>query len=109
MYTKLQASLASTTSATPSTTPPSRSSTGGTASPGGFIIIVLVTFVAWLMPLYRDYVFHQAVLSGWTTVAIAWQFFAFAAVVVYPLYDGWQAIHKASMGVWNAVAKRQGV
>ncbi|KAI0121836.1 Sodium:solute symporter family-domain-containing protein [Daldinia grandis] len=67
-----------------------------------FIFIVLVTFVAWPMPLYRDYIFTKPFFSGWTTVAIAWQFFSFLAVAVYPLYDGRHEIAKGARGVWNA-------
>ncbi|KAI1101999.1 Sodium:solute symporter family-domain-containing protein [Jackrogersella minutella] len=68
-----------------------------------FIFIVLVTFVAWPMPLYRDYVFTKPFFSGWTTVAIAWQFFSFLAVAVYPLYDGRREIAKGAKGVWKSV------
>lgn len=64
--------------------------------------IVLITFVLWPMPLYRNYVFTKSFFSGWVTVAIAWTFFAFFAVVVYPLYDGRHAIAKGTRGVWNA-------
>ncbi|OTB13764.1 hypothetical protein K445DRAFT_377440 [Daldinia sp. EC12] len=67
-----------------------------------FIFIVLVTFVAWPMPLYRDYIFTKPFFSGWTTVAIAWQFFSFLAVAVYPLYDGRREIAKGTRGVWKA-------
>jgi hypothetical protein len=68
-----------------------------------FIVVVLITFVAWPMPLYRDYIFTKSFFSGWTTVAIIWQFLAFFAVVIYPLYDGRHAITKASRGVWGAI------
>ncbi|KAL1604818.1 hypothetical protein SLS60_004358 [Paraconiothyrium brasiliense] len=67
-----------------------------------FVFIVLVTFIAWPMPLYRNYVFTKSFFSGWVTVAIFWQFFAFAAVVVYPLYDGWSEITKGARGVYHA-------
>lgn len=67
-----------------------------------FVFIVLVTFVAWPLPLYRDYIFTKAFFSGWTTVAIMWQFFAFAAVVVFPVFDGRHAIVKGSRGVWTS-------
>ncbi|KAI1643788.1 Sodium:solute symporter family-domain-containing protein [Daldinia loculata] len=66
-----------------------------------FVFIVLVTFVAWPMPLYRDYIFTKPFFSGWTTVAIAWQFFSFLAVAVYPLYDGRHEIAKGAKGVWK--------
>ncbi|CZR59473.1 probable urea transporter [Phialocephala subalpina] len=68
-----------------------------------WIVIVLITFVLWPMPLYRNYVFTKSFFSGWTTVAIIWQFFAFFAVVVYPLYDGRHAIAKGARGCWRAV------
>ena len=70
-----------------------------------FVVIVLITFVDWPMPLYRNYIFTKSFFSGWTTVAIMWQFFAFFAVVVYPLYDGRFAIAKAVTGVYGSLGK----
>ena len=70
-----------------------------------FVIIVLVTFVAWPLPLYRNYIFTKPFFSGWVTVAIMWQFFAFFAVVVYPLYDGRFAIAKAASGIYGTLEK----
>ncbi|PYH95628.1 hypothetical protein BO71DRAFT_350946 [Aspergillus ellipticus CBS 707.79] len=64
-----------------------------------FVALVLITFVLWPMPLYRDYIFTKPFFSGWTTVAIMWQFCAFFAVVVYPLYDGRFEIAKGIRGV----------
>ncbi|KAJ5730708.1 uncharacterized protein N7483_005216 [Penicillium malachiteum] len=66
-----------------------------------FVVLVLVTFVAWPLPLYRDYIFTKSFFSGWTTVAIIWQFGAFGAVVIFPLYDGRHAIATAVRGVWK--------
>ncbi|PTB39099.1 uncharacterized protein TrAFT101_008100 [Trichoderma asperellum] len=68
-----------------------------------FVVVVFVTFVAWPMPLYRNYIFTKPFFSGWTTVAIIWQFLAFFAVVIYPLYDGRHAITKAYRGVWSSI------
>lgn len=67
-----------------------------------FVAIVLVTFIAWPMPLYRDYIFTKSFFSGWTTVAIIWQFGAFGAVVLFPLYDGRHAIATGACGVWKS-------
>jgi Na+/proline symporter len=67
-----------------------------------FVVIVLVTFVAWPLPLYRDYIFTKTFFSGWTTVAIIWQFAAFGAVVIFPLYDGRHAIATGARGIWNS-------
>ncbi|KAK7432937.1 hypothetical protein QQZ08_000408 [Neonectria magnoliae] len=66
-----------------------------------FAGIVLVTFVLWPMPLYRDYIFTKTFFKSWTTVAIIWQFFAFFAVVIYPLYDGRYEILKSVQGAWK--------
>lgn len=67
-----------------------------------FVVIVLVTWVAWPLPLYRDYIFTKSFFSGWTTVAIIWQFGAFGAVVIFPLYDGRHAIATGTRGIWNS-------
>lgn len=67
-----------------------------------FVIVVLITFVVWPMPLYRNYIFTKPFFAGWTTVAIIWQFLAFFAVVIYPLYDGRFEIAKGVRGVWKA-------
>lgn len=69
-----------------------------------FVVVVLVTFVAWPLPLYRNYIFTETFFSGWTTVAIMWQFFAFGAVVVFPVFDGRHAIARGTRGVWNSLA-----
>ncbi|CAI7601748.1 unnamed protein product [Penicillium bialowiezense] len=67
-----------------------------------FVAVVLVTFVAWPLPLYRDYIFTKSFFGGWVTVAIIWQFVAFAAVVIYPLYDGRRDIAIGAKGVWSS-------
>ncbi|KAL4885228.1 Sodium:solute symporter family-domain-containing protein [Aspergillus karnatakaensis] len=67
-----------------------------------FVVLVLVTFILWPRPLYRDYIFTKSFFSGWVSVAIVWQFFAFLAVVVYPLYDGRYEIEKGVRGIANA-------
>ncbi|KAJ5092362.1 Sodium/solute symporter [Penicillium alfredii] len=67
-----------------------------------FVVVVLVTFVAWPLPLYRNYIFTKSFFSGWTTVAIIWQFGAFGAVVIFPLYDGRREIITGARGVWKS-------
>jgi hypothetical protein len=67
-----------------------------------FVAIVLVTFVAWPLPLYRDYIFTKPFFSGWVTVSIIWQFGAFGAVVIYPLYDGRREIATGARGIWTS-------
>jgi hypothetical protein len=70
-----------------------------------FIVIVIVTFILWPLPLYRNYIFTKQFFSGWVSVAIFWQFFAFFAVVVYPIYDGWSEIVKGARGVYHATQR----
>lgn len=68
-----------------------------------FIVLVLLTFVVWPMPLYRDWVFNKPFFAGWVVVAIIWQFFAFGAVVIYPLWDGRKEIAQGYRGVKGGV------
>lgn len=68
-----------------------------------FVFVVLVTFVLWPMPLYRNYIFSKTFFTSWTSVAIFWQFLAFFAVVVFPIYDGRHAIATGTKGVYHAV------
>lgn len=70
------------------------------------IFIILITFVVWPMPLYRDYIFTKPFFRGWVTVAIFWQFFALFAVVVFPVFDGRHEIAKSVRGLRKSIAKR---
>ena len=70
------------------------------------IFIIVITFVVWPMPLYRDYVFTRPFFSGWVTVAIFWQFFALFAVVIYPVYDGRHEIVESVRGVVKSSRQR---
>lgn len=70
--------------------------------------IVTITFVAWPLPLYRNYIFPPKFFGGWVTMAIVWQFFALGAVVVYPIYDGWGEISKVARGLWGKYVKKGG-
>ncbi len=66
-----------------------------------FGAIVLITFVAWPLPLYRDYIFTKSFFAGWVVVSIIWQFAAFGAVVIFPLYDGHHDIAIGARGIWK--------
>lgn len=70
------------------------------------IVIIFLTFVAWPLPLYRNYIFTKAFFSGWVSVAIIWQFFALGAVVIYPVWDGRHEISKAVRGIAGGLEKR---
>ncbi|OQO15344.1 hypothetical protein B0A48_00727 [Cryoendolithus antarcticus] len=64
-----------------------------------FVINVLVTIVLWLLPLYRDWIATKSFFGGWVSVAIIWHFFAMSAVIVYPIWDGRNAITKTIRGI----------
>ena len=68
-----------------------------------FISILLLTWVLWPLPLYRNWIFNKPFFAGWVTVAIIWQFIAFAGVVVFPLYDGRHAIAKGFRGFRGSI------
>ncbi|KAF9889844.1 hypothetical protein FE257_006934 [Aspergillus nanangensis] len=70
-----------------------------------WIVLVLLTFIAWPMPLYRDYIFDRPFFTGWTTVAIMWQFIAVVLVVLYPLYDGRYEIWKGAVGIQRSLGR----
>jgi hypothetical protein len=64
-----------------------------------FVVNVLVTFVLWPLPLYRDWIFTKSFFGGWVTVAIIWHFAAMIAVIIYPIYDGRHEISRAFRGM----------
>jgi hypothetical protein len=77
-----------------------------------FVVNVVVTLILWPLPLYRDYIFTRSFFGGWVTVAIIWHFAAMGAVIVYPCYDGWEAISTSVRGVGGdlrRVLRREGV
>lgn len=65
------------------------------------IAIIILTFVLWPMPLYRNWIFNKPFFSGWVVVAIIWQFFALIAVVIYPIYDGRYALKQGLFGLFK--------
>lgn len=72
---------------------------------GFLVFIIALTFVAWPLPLYRDYIFTKSFFSAWVAVAIFWQFFALFAVVVYPVYDGRREVAKSVRGLLKLTKK----
>lgn len=68
-----------------------------------FVTILLLTWVLWPLPLYRNWIFNKPFFAGWVTVAIIWQFVAFGGVVIFPLYDGRHAIAKGFRGLRGSI------
>lgn len=74
-----------------------------------FITIVLVMWVLWPMPLWRNYIFTKSFFSGWVVVSIMFQFLAFFLVVVYPVWDGRYELAKAFFGVKKSLFDKKTV
>jgi hypothetical protein len=70
------------------------------------IFVILITFVVWPMPLYRDWIFTKPFFKSWIVVAIIWQFLAVILVVIYPIYDGRHAISQSVRGMQAAAKAR---
>ncbi|KAL1886284.1 hypothetical protein Plec18167_000213 [Paecilomyces lecythidis] len=74
------------------------------------VIVGLVTWVVWPLPLYRDYIFTKSFFSGWTVVSEIWLFFCLLVASVYPIVDGRDVLLKAARLAWQSVTgkgKRQ--
>ncbi|KKY22585.1 putative urea active [Phaeomoniella chlamydospora] len=70
------------------------------------VVIGLVTWVVWPLPLYRDYIFGRAFFKGWTTVSEIWLFFCLYVACIFPLIDGRHVLAKAGTLAWNAFWKK---
>ncbi|KAJ9197820.1 hypothetical protein DTO021D3_5451 [Paecilomyces variotii] len=73
------------------------------------VIVGLVTWVVWPLPLYRDYIFSKSFFSGWTVVSEIWLFFCLLVASVYPIVDGRDVLLKAARLAWQSItAKGEG-
>ncbi|KAM0716246.1 hypothetical protein Q7P37_007691 [Cladosporium fusiforme] len=72
-----------------------------------FAVNVVTTLILWPLPLYRDWIFTRSFFGGWVTMAILWHFAAMAAVIVFPCYDGREAIWKAIVGIVGELRGRK--
>ncbi|KAI9730978.1 MAG: hypothetical protein M1834_005439 [Cirrosporium novae-zelandiae] len=68
------------------------------------IVIGLVTWVVWPLPLYRDYIFNRPFFLAWTTVSEIWLFFCFLVACIYPLIDGRHVLKRAMISAWDALS-----
>lgn len=74
---------------------------------GSLVFMVLLTWVVWPLPLYRDYIWGIEFFRGWTVVSLIWVYLAFFAIGVYPLYDGRHALTKVISGVYGDYIKKR--
>lgn len=60
---------------------------------------LLITWVVWPLPLYRDYIFSKPFFIGWTVVAIIWIYLALIIIGLFPLWDGRHSLNKIITGI----------
>lgn len=70
------------------------------------VFVILVTWVVWPLPLYRDYIWGKAFFKGNVVMGFVWLYGALVAIGIYPLYDGRHSLKKVWDGVWGKVKKR---
>lgn len=71
-----------------------------------FISVLLITWVLWPLPLYRDWIWSRAYFKGYITVSLIWVYGALLVIGVYPLIDGRHSAAKIIRGVYNDYLKR---
>lgn len=52
------------------------------------IFILLVTWVVWPLPLYRNWIFTKAYFGGYVTMSLIWLYSTLLIVGIYPLWVG---------------------
>ncbi|KAK7424568.1 hypothetical protein QQZ08_008578 [Neonectria magnoliae] len=71
------------------------------------VIVGLVTWVVWPLPLYRDWIFDKPFFMGWVTVSEIWLFVCLVVACIYPLYDGRKVLAAAGKAAWDAVRRKR--
>ncbi|BDD58244.1 hypothetical protein MAP00_003535 [Monascus purpureus] len=71
------------------------------------VVVGLLTWVVWPLPLYRDYIFNAPFFKGWTTVSMVWLFWCLLVAVVYPIIDGRKVLWKATRLAWTAMTEKR--
>ncbi|CAM1504276.1 Fc.00g018670.m01.CDS01 [Cosmosporella sp. VM-42] len=70
------------------------------------VVIGLVTWVVWPLPLYRDWIFNKPFFMGWVTVSEVWLFFCLFVACIYPVIDGRHVLATAGKAAWHALRGR---
>ncbi|KAI9272012.1 Sodium:solute symporter family-domain-containing protein [Sporodiniella umbellata] len=68
------------------------------------VCLSFALFVLWPLPMFFSrYVFSKTFFTGWVIVSIAWAFFGFIAVGVYPVYEARNTLAYIFIGVWKDI------
>lgn len=73
---------------------------------GAFFTVLLVTWVLWPLPLYRNWIWSKAYFSGYVAVSFVWVYGALLIIGIYPLISGRHSIAKVFRGVYKDISKR---
>ncbi|KAL2708407.1 putative urea active transporter 1 [Kluyveromyces marxianus] len=72
---------------------------------GSVVFVLLITWLLWPLPLYRDYIFSKAFFTGWTVMSIFWVYLALIMIGFFPLWDGRHSLIKIVKGIQNDLNK----
>lgn len=72
-----------------------------------FFSVLLITWVIWPLPLYRDYIWSAAYFKGYVAVSFIWLYSALLLIGIYPLIAGRHSILKVIRGLHNDILKRK--
>ncbi|CAI5757145.1 unnamed protein product [Candida verbasci] len=76
-------------------------------STGASIFLLLLTWVLWPMPLYRDWIFSRAYFGGFVTMGLVWVYAALLIIGIGPIISGRKSIAKVFKGVYNDLFNRK--
>lgn len=65
------------------------------------VTLTLCLVILWPMPMYgTSYIFSKKFFTGWVSVLIIWIFFSAFMVIVYPIWEGREAIAITFRGIY---------
>lgn len=68
-----------------------------------FFVALLVTWVLWPLPLYRDYIWSKEYFKGYVVVGMIWLYATTIVIGFFPLWEGRRAIQIILKGLWRDV------
>ncbi|CUM65890.1 uncharacterized protein PRCAT00003540001 [Priceomyces carsonii] len=66
---------------------------------GASIFVLIITWVVWPLPLYRDWIWSIEYFRGWTVMGLVWVYMALIIIGLFPLWDGRHSLAKIFRGI----------
>ncbi|KAI5964742.1 uncharacterized protein KGF55_001812 [Candida pseudojiufengensis] len=76
-------------------------------STGASIFILLIMWVLWPLPLYRDWIFTRAYFKGYVTVGLIWLYVTLLIIGIAPLISGRKTIAFIVRSTYNEFIRRK--